>query len=95
MRAQDPGRVPALKRERTALEPKIASVVRAIGYGRGPAALVQEIAKGEARVKEIEAELARLAAAPALTDLDVKRLERAVEGELARFADLLKGNVLA
>ena len=39
-------------------------MVTAIGDGKGPAALVTEIAKAEARITEIEAELARLAAGP-------------------------------
>lgn len=65
----------------------------AIGDGRGPVALVQEIAKAEARIKEIDTEVARLETAPSLTAMDLKRLEREVESDLTRFADLLRGNV--
>lgn len=91
--AQQPDRRPALEREKAALARRIGRMVEAIGDGRGPAALVQEIAKGEARIKEIEAGMARLAAVPALDELNLKRIERDVEGQLARFADLLKGNI--
>jgi DNA invertase Pin-like site-specific DNA recombinase len=91
--ATEPDRGPALEREKVALARKIERMVAAIGDGRGPAALVQEIAKAEARIKEIDAELARLAAAPALGDLDLMRIERDVAAQLERFADVLKGNV--
>ena len=89
----EPDRGAALEREKVALTRKIGRMVAAIGDGKGPAALVQEIAKAEARVAEIEAELARFAAVPALGGLDLKRIEQDVAGQLSRFADLLKGNV--
>ncbi len=38
------------------------------GDGRGPAALVEAIAKAEARIKLIDAELRQLAAFPALAE---------------------------
>lgn len=91
--AKDPDRVPALRREKAALERKIGNMVRAIGDGRGPAALVQEIEAGEARFKEIDADLAALEAAPKVAALDIKRLQREVEATLPRFADLLRANV--
>lgn len=91
--ARDPDRRFALEREKATLAGKIGRMVKAIGDGKGPAALVQEIAKAEAHVAEIEAELARLAAVPALGALDLKRIEQDVAGQLSHFADLLKGNV--
>ena len=91
--AEDPDSRPALEREKASLARKIERMVAAIGDGRGPVALVREIAKAEARIQEIETEVARLETAPNLTVLDLKRLEREVEAELARFADLLRGNV--
>ena len=91
--AQDPGRGTALERERAGLARRVGRLVAAIGDGKGPAALVQEIAKAEARVAEIEGELARLAAAPALGNLDLDRIERDIAGQLSRFGELLKGNV--
>lgn len=91
--AQDPDCRPALEREKVELMRKIKHLVAAIGDGRGPAALVQEIAKAETRLKEIDGELTRLETAPSLTSLNLKRLEQEIEGELCRFADLLKGNV--
>ncbi len=92
--AKEPNRTEALDRERAGLQRKIARLVAAIGDGKGPAALVKEIEKAEARVTEIEAELARLQAGPALVELDLKRIERDVAGHLERFGDLLRGNVL-
>ncbi len=91
--AQQPDRRPALEQEKAMLTRRIARMVEAIGDGRGPAALVQEIAKGEVRLKEIEAELASVASVPALGRLDLKRIERDVTQELERFDDLLHGNV--
>ena len=91
--AREPDRGPALQRERAALQRKIERLVAAIGDGRGPAALVQEIARAEARIREIEAEAARLQAAPALAAVDWGRLEGAVAMQLTRFGDLLQGNV--
>ena len=92
--AREPDRGVVLEREQAALARKIERLVAAIGEGKGPAALVQEIARAEARVREIGGERVRLAAAPSLTALDLKRIEREVEGQLSRFADLLKGNVV-
>lgn len=91
--AREPDRGAALERERAALARKVERLVAAIGDGRGPVALVQEIARAEARLQEIEAEMARLAAASRMSALDLKRLEREVEAELARFADVLRGAV--
>lgn len=91
--AKDPDCRPALEREKAGLARKVERMVAAIGDGRGPAALVQEIGNAEARIKEIDAELARLEAAPGMADLDLKGLEGEVAGRLARFSDLLKGNV--
>jgi len=69
-------------------------MVDAIGDGKGPAALVQEIAKAEARIKEIEAELARAGGGPG-PGRPGPEANRAGRGEqLKRFADLLRGNVL-
>jgi DNA invertase Pin-like site-specific DNA recombinase len=90
---KEPNRGAALEREKATLVRRISKLVDAIGDGKGPAALVQEIAKAEARIKEIEVELARLAAGPALVAVDLGRIEEAVAGQLSRFADLLKGNV--
>ncbi|MGH7406730.1 MAG: zinc ribbon domain-containing protein [Candidatus Methylomirabilales bacterium] len=66
----------ALEREKGALARKIERMVAAIRDGRAPSALVQEIAKAEARGRGIEAERTRLAAAPTVTALDLKRIER-------------------
>jgi len=90
--AREPERGPALHREKAALQRKIERMVAAIGDGKGPAALVQEIARAEARVKEIEAEVARVQATPALTKVNWRRLEGAVAAQLDRFQDLLRGN---
>ncbi len=84
---------PALERERASLLRKIQRMVEAIGDGQGPASLVQEIAKAEARVKEIERELVRLAAIPSLEALGSAHVEDAVAEQLSRFTDLLRGNV--
>jgi hypothetical protein len=83
----------ALERERAGLQRKIGRMVAAIGDGKGPAALVQEIGKAEARITENEADLARLASAPALGDLDLTQIEPAVAEQLERFLGYLKGNV--
>jgi hypothetical protein len=91
---EEPDRGAALTRERESLTRKIQRMVAAIGDGKGPKTLVAEIAKAEARSDEITAELARLDAGPALARLDLQRMEREIAGQLARFADLLKGNVL-
>jgi hypothetical protein len=91
--AQQPDRRPALEQEQAALTRRIARIVEAIGDGRGPAALVQEIGKAEARIKEIEAEMARWRTAPALGDLDPKRIERDIARELARFDGLLRTDI--
>ena len=90
---QAPDRRPTLERERATLVRKVERMVAAIGDGRGPAALVQEIAKAEARIKEIDQELGRLAAAPALERLDVSEFEEGIADQLSRFSDLLRGNV--
>jgi len=42
--------------------------------------------------KDIDGELARLAAAPGLTVLDLRRIERQLEEEFSKFADLLRGH---
>jgi len=82
-----------LERERDGLTRKIARLVAAIGEGNGSATLVQEIAKAEARVKEIEAGLARLATLPALEALDLAKMEAAIAAQLSRFAELIRGNI--
>jgi site-specific DNA recombinase len=91
--AHDPNRRPALERERTALTVRIGRMVAAIGEGQGPAALVEEIATAEARVKEIEEDLGRLATLPALEALDLAQMEDAVAAQLSRFAELIRGNI--
>ena len=91
--AQEPDQARTLEQEKATLQRKIERMVAAIGDGKGPAALVQEIDRAEARVHEIEAELARLAAAPALTALDPGMIEEAVAAQLARFQDLIMSNV--
>ncbi len=83
---------PTLERERASLLRKIQRMVEAIGDGQGPASLVQEISKAEARVKVIERELARLAAIPSLEALGSAHVEDAVAEQLSRFTDLLGGN---
>jgi len=47
----------------------------------------------EARVAEIEKELTRLEAVPALARVDLTKFEREIEEQLGRFEELLKGNV--
>jgi hypothetical protein len=74
--AEDPDRGSALEREKVALSRKIERMVAAIGDGNGPSALVREIAKAEARVSEIDAQLVRLAAGPGLKTLAWKIHER-------------------
>lgn len=91
--AQAPDRRPTLERERAGLARKVERMVAAIGDGRGPAALVQEIERAERRLKEIDAELARLAAAPVLAHLDVSEFEEAIAAQLSRFGDLMRGNI--
>ena len=91
--AQQPDRRPALERERTSVARKIERMIAAIGEGRGPAALVSEIAKAEARLQEIDAALARLIALPALDTVDLRAFEEAAAKQLARFAELMRGNV--
>jgi hypothetical protein len=91
--AKDPDRGPTLEKERAGLGRKIARMVVAIGDGAGPKALVDEIKKAEERIAEIAAELARLAAGPALAAVDLGRIEEAVAEQLRRFAGLLQGNV--
>jgi len=96
--AREPDRQPALEREMAALRSDIEKMVQAIRKGsideRPPEALVVAIAEAEGRIKEILAELARLASAPAtLADLYVEDIERDVAQKLARFGDLLRGDV--
>ena len=52
-------------------------------------------AGAEARIKEIDAELASMASIPTLRQLDLKRIERDVSEELERFDNLLHGDVPA
>jgi len=91
--AQEPERVHTLEQEKATLVRRCERLAAAIGDGQGPAALVREINKAEARIQEIEVELARLAAAPSLTALDPGMLEEAVAAQLARFQDLIMSNV--
>ena len=90
---RQPDRGPALAQEKASLTRKIRRLVEAIGEGQGPAALVEEIRRAEARVQEIEAELARRQAAPVLGTLDLTTLEQDVGEQLGRFAALLRGNI--
>ena len=90
---KEPDRGPALAQEKASLTRKIRRLVEAIGEGQGPAALVEEIRRAEARVQEIEAELARRQAAPVLGTLDLTQLEQEVGEQLGRFAALLRGNI--
>ncbi len=91
--AREPNRIEAVERERATLGRKIERLVAAIGDGRGPRSLVAEIEKAEARVAEMEAELLRLTAGPALAACDLARLEAEAAAHLRRFAALLKGEV--
>jgi len=91
--AKDPDCRPALERERKGLQQKIERWTEAVGDRDVAAVFVPKIKQANARVMEIDAELARLATAPTLGVLELRRLEREVEGELARFTDLLRGNV--
>jgi len=88
-----PDRRPALEEEKATLARRVRRMVEAIGDGQGPAALVQEIAKAEARIQAIEAELAGLRAVPTLGQVDLGRIQREVTRGLARFEDLLRGDV--
>lgn len=91
---KDPDCRPALERERKGLQRKIDQWGDETFDDRDLAAVLTPKIKGaRARVKEIDAELARLEAAPGMADLDLKGLEGEVAGRLARFSDLLKGNV--
>jgi len=90
---KDPDCRPALERERKGLQQKIERWTEAIGDRDVAAVFIPKIKQANARIMAIDAELAHLAAAPSLGVSELKRLEREVEGELARFADLLKGNV--
>ncbi len=91
--AKEPDTIAILTREKATLQRRIAKLVEAIVDGGGPKAVVQEIEKAEARVMEIDAEIGRFQAGPALRDLNLQRIEKDVTGQLQRFADLLKGNV--
>jgi hypothetical protein len=91
--AQEPDRGPDLEREREALTRRIARMVTAIGDGRGPAALVAEIAKAEEQVKALEIELAHLATLPQLKHVDLQGLETKIAERLTGFVDLLRGDV--
>lgn len=83
----------SLEQERKGLQRKIERWTEAVGDRDVASVFIPKIKQANARVMEIDAELARLTAAPTLGVLELKRLEREIEGELARFADLLRGNV--
>ena len=91
--AREPDRIPALEQEKTGLTRKIGHMVAAIGDGKGPAALVREIEKVEARVQDIDAELARMTAVPALDALSLSQIEKAVAAHVGRFQALIKGDI--
>jgi len=92
--AKDPDCRPALEREKAGLTRKIENWEDAIGNDKElRVGLAPKIKAARARSAEIDAEVARLAVSPSLGVLELKHLEEEVAGELARFADLLKGNV--
>ena len=91
--AQEPERASTLEHERDALARQIKRLVATIEGGRGPTALVREIDEKETQIRDIEAELARLAAAPTLAQLDPGKLEEAVATHLSRFQELIMSNV--
>jgi hypothetical protein len=90
---EDPGRVRQLERRKAALRQQIERLVGAIAEGRGPASIVKEIERAEAEVKENDIELTRLTSGAAVTELDLKRIEREISKQLGRFTELLRGNV--
>jgi hypothetical protein len=91
--AKDPECCPALERERKGLAQKIEHWAEAVGGDRALAAVYNpKIKAAQGRLEAIAAELARLEAAPAVADLDLRRLEAEVAGQVSRFTDLLKGN---
>jgi len=92
--AQEPDRRDSLEGERKGLERRIERWADAIGEDRGiRAVLTGKIKEAQASVEKIKAELGRLELAPKLGVREIKCLEEQVAGELARFSDLLKGNV--
>ncbi len=91
--AKDPDCRPMLEQERKGLQRKIERWTEAVGDRDVATVFIPKIKQANARVMEIGAELARLAAAPTLGVLELKRLEREIDGQLVRFADLLRGNV--
>ncbi len=92
--AKEPDRVPALEREQAALDRKIARLVQVIEDGDDSSAIRAALRGHETRVKEIQDELARLAAGPPLAPSDLLTLEAEASVHLRRFADLLQGDVL-
>lgn len=91
--AREPNRPGELEREKAILEKRIARLLDAIADGKDPAVLVREIEKAEGRVREIQSELARLVAAPALGELDLERVEQDITDHVRRFRELISGNV--
>jgi site-specific DNA recombinase len=87
----DPDRAKHLERERTSLAKKLDRWADAVGDGAD--IYKQKIREADARLKEIDGELARLTAAPSVSSLDLKAMEREIAAQLRRFADLLTGNV--
>ncbi len=92
-RVREPDRVPALEREQATLRRKIERLVAAIEDGQAAAAIQTAIKAHEARIAEIQGELARLTTGPKLLSCDLAGLQAKAAAHLGRFAALLTGEV--
>ncbi len=64
-----------------------------IASGKAPSSVLAEITAREQRIQALEQELAETQLAQAPTQLDTKRLHKALSERLGRFAELVRADV--
>ena len=90
---EKPERIKELKAEIRKIRLEVDRYVAAIGDGKAPSSVIEQITQRESRLQTLERDLARYENPVQLDELRIRRIKKIAAERLLMFRDLMRSNV--